>query len=77
MKNYKVKALINFNDIEENEKRIANESVFMITEERYRFLRKHNAVSLVEIVKEEPKEEVKVDKPKKTRKSTKCKESVK
>ena len=66
MNNYKVKALINFDDIEANgTKRIANESEWLCSKERYLYLKGHNAVELVEImpeiVKEEPpKEEVKV-----------------
>lgn len=68
MKNYKVKALINFDDVVENEKRVAGESIFNVSAERYEFLREHNAVELIEIEKtEEPKKEVKTTKKKSTK----------
>lgn len=60
MKNYKVKALINFDDVVEGEKRKANESIFNVSAERYEFLKEHNAVELIEIEKvEEPKKTTK------------------
>lgn len=70
MKNYLVKAIINFNDIEEkNEygcdtKRKAHESQWYCTKERYEYLKSHNAVVLMGIdeIKEEPKEEKPVKK---------------
>ena len=56
MKNYLVKALINFNDNEENGVRRTPEETFYCTKERFEFLRDHNAVMLLEILKqEEPK----------------------
>lgn len=56
MKNYLVKALINFNDTEENGTRRTPEETFCCTKERFEFLRDHNAVMLLEIIKqEEPK----------------------
>lgn len=69
MKNYKVEAIMKFTDKEENIKRVPydknlseseNEekgSIFYCTKERYEFLKKNNAVKLIEIV-EEPKIEV-------------------
>ena len=51
----KVKALINFNDLEAKEKRIANESVWKCSKERAEFLLKHNAI---EILEEEKKNEL-------------------
>ena len=69
MKNYKVKATRFFrdsNEIDENtglkkERKVNDE--FLCTKERYEFLKQNNAVKLVEIVEEQPKEikeEVKV-----------------
>lgn len=56
MKNYLVKALINFNDNEEDGARRTPEETFYCTKERFEFLRDHNAVMLLEIIKqEEPK----------------------
>jgi len=55
MKNYLVKALINFNDNEENGAKRTPEDTFYCTKERFEFLREHNAVMLLEI--EKPKEE--------------------
>lgn len=69
MKNYKVEVTMKFTDKEENIKRVPydknlseseNEekgSIFYCTKERYEFLKKNNAVKLIEIV-EEPKIEV-------------------
>lgn len=62
MKNYLVRALINFNDTtEKNEyggdkERKANVSEWYCTKERYEFLKSHNAVMLLGIdeIKEEP-----------------------
>lgn len=69
MKNYKVKVLKNFNDVEENKtfrkiydnnktmEQNENEgSVFYCTKERYNYLLKKNAVELIEVVEE--KEEI-------------------
>lgn len=63
MKNYVVKALIDFNDVEEKTEtgadtpRTANVSVWNCTKERYEYLKEKNAVMLVGIdeIKEEPK----------------------
>ena len=71
MKNYIVKALFNFNDVEEKNEfgcdtpRIANKSVWHCTKERFEYLKSKNAVMLIGIdeikkeVKEKPVEEVK------------------
>ena len=63
MKNYVVKAVRNFDDVEEknemggNTPRFANISVWNCTKERYEYLKNHNAVILMGIdeIKEEPK----------------------
>lgn len=77
MKNYVVKALINFNDMEEKNElggdtpRQAGISVWNCTKERYEYLKSRNAVMLVgidEIKKEPPTQE---EKPKKTTKKKK------
>lgn len=64
MKNYKVEVTMKFTDKEENIKRVPydknlseseNEekgSIFYCTKERYEFLKKNNAVKLIEIVEE-------------------------
>ena len=79
MEKYKVKALINFDDTQvqdkdgKNVKRVANESEWEISKERYEFLKSRNAVELIEIIpekKEEPKIETKPIK-KATKKTTK------
>ena len=62
MKNYKVIATREFkdsNEIDENtglkvERKVNDE--FYCTKERYEFLKQNNAVKLVEIVEEQPKE---------------------
>ena len=46
MKNYKIKALIVFEDLEENKRREIGDE-FLCTKERYEFLKNHNAVELV------------------------------
>lgn len=51
MKNYKVEALIKFTDKEEDTKRNVGDQ-FEVTKERYEFLKKNNAVKLIEIVEE-------------------------
>lgn len=63
MKNYLVKAIINFDDTTEqdenglNIKRKANVSTWYCDKERYEFLKEHNAVILMGIDKiETPKE---------------------
>lgn len=57
MKNYKVEATMKFTDKEENAKRNVGD-IFETTKERYEFLKKNNAVKLIEIV-----EEIKGDSP--------------
>lgn len=64
MKNYKVEAIMKFTDKEENIKRVPydknlseseNEekgSIFYCTKERYEFLKKNNAVKLIEVIEE-------------------------
>ena len=62
MKNYVVKVLRYFKDLEEKKDRFVGDE-FETTKERYEFLKQNNAVNLVEIVEEQPKEikeEVKV-----------------
>ena len=62
MKNYLVKARINFNDVEEKNEygcdtpRKAGQSQWYCTKERYEYLKSHNAVVLMGIdeIKEEP-----------------------
>lgn len=75
MKNYKVRATINFDDIEENNvRRYAGDSEWLCTKERYLYLKDHDAVELIEIVlaKKEPEEEIKEEvKPKKAKKTKK------
>ena len=85
MDNYKVKAKISFDDVEKGEHREAGKSEWWCSKERYLFLLEHNAVELVEIqkvdlpkatieFKEEPakelKAEIKIEKPKATKKKT-------
>ena len=53
---YKVRALINFDDVKvqdengKNVKRIANQSEWEVNKDRYLFLKEHNAVELVEVI---------------------------
>ena len=74
MKNYLVKAIINFNDTAEKNEvggdipRIANQSVWNCTKERYEFLKSKNAVTLVGIDKIEEPEKPVEEKPKKKKK---------
>lgn len=71
MKNYIVKALIDFNDVEEKNEiggdtpREAGKSVWNCTKERYEYLKTHNAVILVGI------DEIPQDSTKKTTKKKK------
>ncbi|MBP5694459.1 MAG: hypothetical protein J6X03_03275 [Bacilli bacterium] len=73
MKNYVVKAIIDFNDVEEKTEMGTdtpiqrNVSILNCTKERYEYLKEHNAVELVGIDKIE---EVKEEKPKTTKKKT-------
>lgn len=68
-KNYKVKALIKFIDIEENNTTRNINDIFLCERERFLYLEKKNAVELVEIVKEEPKKVKKDVKDKQVQKS--------
>lgn len=60
---YKVRALINFDDVKvqdengKNVKRVANVSEWAVDKERYLYLKEHNAVELIEVIpiKEEAK----------------------
>ena len=56
MKNYKVEAIMKFTDKEENGIKRNVGDIFETTKERYEFLKKNNAVKLIEIV--EKKEEL-------------------
>ena len=51
MKNYKVEAIMKFTDKEENVKRNVGDE-FDTTKERYEFLKKNNAVKLIEVIEE-------------------------
>lgn len=68
MEKYKIKAIINFDDTQvqdkdgKNVKRVANESEWLCSKERYEFLKSHNAVELIEIIPEETKVEKKIEK---------------
>lgn len=65
MKNYKVKAIVNFPDKTTHQRRIVGEE-FICTEERYNELKFKNVIELVEVIEETDKidtmDEV-VDKP--------------
>ncbi len=61
MKNYEVKALYDFNDLDEGKRRLKDE-VFKCTEARYNVLLKHNAVELLDIINQD-------DTPKRVKKS--------
>ena len=50
MDNYKVKAIINFDDVEAGVHREANKSIFTCSAERYAYLKEHNAVELIEVI---------------------------
>lgn len=81
MKNYKVKAIVNFPDKTTHQRRIVGEE-FICTEERYNELKFKNVIELVEIIEEtdeidtmdeiidKPTEEIVEKKPRK-RKTTK------
>ena len=56
MNNYKVKAIKNFTDATTGQFRVAQQSEFVVSEERYNQLLEHNAIELIEII-EEIKEE--------------------
>ena len=57
---FKVKALINFNDLEENKKRVVGEK-FECSKVRCDYLLEHKAIEIVEEVKENSKEEVELN----------------
>ena len=61
MKNYKVEAIMKFTDKEENGIKRNVGDIFETTKERYEFLKRKNAIKLIEIM-EEPKKEIKEDK---------------
>lgn len=65
MKNYKVKAIVNFSDKTTHQRRVLGEE-FICTEERYNELKFKNVIELVEVIEEIDKidtmDEV-VDKP--------------
>lgn len=69
MKDYIVKAIINFNDtVEKNERgldtpRMAQVSVWNCTKERYEYLKEHSAVILVGIEGKDKVKEAKVEEP--------------
>ena len=64
----KVKAIISFNDLEENKHRNIGD-VFECSQERCDYLLKHNAIEIVKEPKEEKvEEEVKIEEPKKSKK---------
>jgi len=58
----KVKALINFDDVEEKVHRKANESEWICTKERADYLLEHKAIEIIEEIKEEKKETKKEEK---------------
>lgn len=49
---YKVRALINFSDVEENEKRIAGKSEWVCSKQRADYLLEHKAIEVLEEIKE-------------------------
>lgn len=57
---FKVKALINFNDLEENKKRVVGEE-FECSKVRCDYLLEHKAIEIVEEIKENSKEEVELN----------------
>ena len=64
----KVRAIISFNDLEENKHRNIGDE-FECSKERADYLLKHNAIEIVEEQKEEKvEEEVKIEEPKKSKK---------
>lgn len=75
----KVKAIINFNDVEEKKQRIKDESIWECSEERANYLLEHNAIEIIGVPKKEKKEEIKKEiiekkeetKPKKKKSSKK------
>ena len=54
MKNYKVEATMKFTDKEESTQRNVGD-IFETTKTRYEFLKKNNAVKLIEIIEEKEK----------------------
>ena len=70
MKNYVVKVLRYFKDLEEKKDRFVGDE-FETTKERYEFLKSKNAVELVKVIEEETDELVDEIITKKKRKSSK------
>lgn len=78
MKNYKVKAIVNFSDKTIHQRRLVGEE-FICTEERYNELKFKNVIKLVEVIEEtdkidtmdevveKPTEEIVEKKPRKRR----------
>lgn len=64
---FKVKALINFNDLEEKKQRTIGDE-FECSKIRCDYLLEHKAVEVIEEIKEEPKETIEEEKPKTTKK---------
>ncbi len=60
----KVKAIINFNDLKENTHRNIGD-IFECDEERKQYLLEHNAIEIIEEIKEQPKPNKKKKKSKK------------
>lgn len=52
MKNYKVKAIKNFTDSITGQFRVAQQSEFVVSEERYNQLLERNAIELIEIIED-------------------------
>ena len=78
MKNYYVRATKNFKDTTENEQRIAGESEFYCTKERYEFLKSNKAVELIEVIEEkETKNDEIIEKTEKVDRKKKKKSSKK
>ncbi len=67
----KVKAIKNFNDLEENERRIAGKSEWECSKERADFLLEHKVIEVIEKIKETPIIEEKPKKKKTTKKNKK------
>lgn len=61
---FKVRAIINFTDMEENEKRVAGKSEWVCDNERKEYLLQHNAIEVLETI-EEPKIKAKIEYTKK------------
>ena len=66
----KVKATMNFHDTESNVLRESEKSIWECSKERAEFLKEHNAVEILQEIKEETKKEIVEEKPKTTKKKT-------